>query len=247
MEPEPPAQFECERCGKRYRWKAELAGRKVKCPCGQVMIAPQAAPTESELYDLVDTPHTAPSAAVQPGVTPLPVSPVISYARQETIGESAVDRYFPDRVKDLYMPLALIAGGTIVEASLALFSRTGTVAGAMLGVGVYMICNTIIMLLTVMAVAKIRGINFGPYVTAIVKLCGISIGPGAAGSLASVALAWLPLGRILGWLAGFALYFAMIGALFDLDQSDTWCVVLSVFFARLLVGIVVVAVVLNAI
>lgn len=35
-------QFVCEGCGRSYRWKPELAGRKVKCKCGQVMIAPKA-------------------------------------------------------------------------------------------------------------------------------------------------------------------------------------------------------------
>jgi hypothetical protein len=27
----------CEECGKTYRWKEELAGRKVRCKCGEVM------------------------------------------------------------------------------------------------------------------------------------------------------------------------------------------------------------------
>jgi hypothetical protein len=35
------ARFPCPACGKSYRWKPELAGRKVKCTCGHVMIAPK--------------------------------------------------------------------------------------------------------------------------------------------------------------------------------------------------------------
>lgn len=51
-------QFLCQGCGRSYRWKPELSGRKVKCKCGQVMTAPEAfAPAmveveEEELYSL---------------------------------------------------------------------------------------------------------------------------------------------------------------------------------------------------
>jgi len=31
----------CDGCGKKYKWKAELAGKKVKCKCGHVMTIPQ--------------------------------------------------------------------------------------------------------------------------------------------------------------------------------------------------------------
>src|SRR5262245_19522245 len=34
------AKFSCQSCGAKYRWKPELAGRKVKCKCGAVMTAP---------------------------------------------------------------------------------------------------------------------------------------------------------------------------------------------------------------
>jgi hypothetical protein len=38
------AKFACGSCGAKYTWKAELAGRKVQCRCGQVMIAPEVPP-----------------------------------------------------------------------------------------------------------------------------------------------------------------------------------------------------------
>lgn len=34
----------CEQCGKRYRWKPELAGRRAKCACGHVIDMPAAPP-----------------------------------------------------------------------------------------------------------------------------------------------------------------------------------------------------------
>jgi DNA-directed RNA polymerase subunit RPC12/RpoP len=30
--------FSCDECGKTYRWKQELAGRKVRCKCGERLI-----------------------------------------------------------------------------------------------------------------------------------------------------------------------------------------------------------------
>ncbi|CAN5440464.1 hypothetical protein BH09PLA1_BH09PLA1_35990 [soil metagenome] len=51
------ARFTCEGCGKQYRWKSQLAGRRVKCAkCGTIMTAPQNPPGDDhddELYDLV--------------------------------------------------------------------------------------------------------------------------------------------------------------------------------------------------
>lgn len=35
----------CPECDKRYRWKAELAGKKVRCACGAVMVMPDSDPT----------------------------------------------------------------------------------------------------------------------------------------------------------------------------------------------------------
>ncbi|HWB52618.1 MAG TPA: hypothetical protein VG722_00430, partial [Tepidisphaeraceae bacterium] len=53
------AMFACIGCGRSYRWKEELAGRRVKCKCGQLMECPSAppeVPTEEEdgLYAFAD-------------------------------------------------------------------------------------------------------------------------------------------------------------------------------------------------
>ena len=41
METVDQAKFSCQACGKSYKWKPELAGKKVKFKCGAVMLAPQ--------------------------------------------------------------------------------------------------------------------------------------------------------------------------------------------------------------
>src|SRR5262249_23500626 len=163
-------------------------GKRVKCVCGQVMTAP--AP--------VQVPSRAIAYATRDVATPDPL----------------LDKYFPDRVKDFWLPLWLIAGGTAVYIVAALLSRNPfvTTSAVLAGLGYRMIVNAAIMLGTCFVVSKIRDISFGPIVTAATKLCAIAIAPDALCVLLGNGL--------IGWLADLVLYFALIGALFDLDQSD---------------------------
>lgn len=59
------ARFSCPACSKSYRWKTEIAGRKVKCNCGHVMLAPRdvAAQVEDDLIPLADENSAAHSVA----------------------------------------------------------------------------------------------------------------------------------------------------------------------------------------
>ncbi|MEX0885655.1 MAG: hypothetical protein WD009_04370 [Phycisphaeraceae bacterium] len=41
-------RISCPHCGKHYRWKAELAGKKVTCKCGQKMRLPSESGGEAE-------------------------------------------------------------------------------------------------------------------------------------------------------------------------------------------------------
>jgi len=41
-------KFSCGKCGKSYKWKPEIAGKKVKCKCGQIMAAPAEEPIAAE-------------------------------------------------------------------------------------------------------------------------------------------------------------------------------------------------------
>ena len=52
------ATFGCTACGKQYGWKQELAGRKVRCKCGEVMVAPSEPPSapEADTYGFADDP-----------------------------------------------------------------------------------------------------------------------------------------------------------------------------------------------
>jgi DNA-directed RNA polymerase subunit RPC12/RpoP len=47
-------QVHCATCGKRFRYKPELAGRTVKCPCGAAILVPRPRPTVVEDGDEPD-------------------------------------------------------------------------------------------------------------------------------------------------------------------------------------------------
>lgn len=42
-------KFSCDSCGKSYSWKPELAGKRVKCKCGQPLRVPQSDPAADSL------------------------------------------------------------------------------------------------------------------------------------------------------------------------------------------------------
>src|SRR5437588_9532478 len=98
-----PAQFTCHACGRTFVWKPQLAGRTAKCRCGSMIMVPSSPlPDDSNLYAMVADDPPPPQVVSKPIVKP------IDYARTSTAAPSRVDVYFPDRVKDLYLPLALI-------------------------------------------------------------------------------------------------------------------------------------------
>src|SRR4051812_7817741 len=72
-------QFSCSGCGKSYAWKPEIAGKRVKCKCGERLSVPATDPAEAEaepmpegfddLMALADgAPVSEPSYAPEPAV-----------------------------------------------------------------------------------------------------------------------------------------------------------------------------------
>src|SRR5687767_12957477 len=85
-------KFSCASCGREFRWKPELAGKKAKCKCGAVVavptVAPSAAPApaavEHDPFDMAGEPE--PVAAPPQFRSPPPVAapaPVMSGPPQQ--------------------------------------------------------------------------------------------------------------------------------------------------------------------
>src|SRR5688572_18506605 len=110
------AQFACEICGRKYRWKPALAGRKVKCACGEEMLCPPVAPADGD--DLYDVVQPEPQPAVN--APPPPIAQVPLQYQTPQVAAQSPDRFFPDKTIDFHLPLALLAGGTLIEVAAAL-------------------------------------------------------------------------------------------------------------------------------
>src|SRR5207248_3727576 len=103
------SQFQCDQCGRRFRWSAAAAGRRVRCPCGAAVTCPADDPS-SDMYDLTaaDAPAkttpiaaTTPAAAAQPQTQP-PAPIALAYRNAKT--EPSRGKAEPETIKNLYMP-----------------------------------------------------------------------------------------------------------------------------------------------
>ena len=176
---------------------------------------------EEDVYDLASDPP------------PRPVIPVAEVAPAKAIGyrtaplNTAAE---PEVVRNLYMPLWLLGGGVAVEVIAVLLRRPD--ARAVFAIGANVIVGTALMMGGILIAARLRGIDLGRFWNAAFKLAAISIAPAAAVTLITPMLRFVPLGGLLGFAVQFVLYFALLGALFDLDQSDTWYCILVIFLVQ---------------
>jgi hypothetical protein len=184
-----------------------------------------------ELYDLAENAPMKPEKIARADVVKRPA--VLPY-RSASVQAGA--KAEPEKIKNLYMPLWLLGGGIVIEIVAALFKREKFEI-ALMGVGIEIIVGTVFMLAGVLVAAKFRGIEIGSFWTAVFKLSAISVAPSAGTALVHPILMILPLGWVLGFILEFVLYFALLGALFDLDESDTWYCVCVIFIIHVAVYI----------
>jgi hypothetical protein len=233
---EAVAQFACEICGRKYKWKPALAGRKVKCACGEEIVCPAVAPADGdELYDFAEPQRPAPRAATAPSAPAAkPHAAPLQYQSPRTAAQTT-DEYFPDKTIDFHLPLALIVGGTVIEVAAALVYGYRSPAGFtphLTQLGLHLVVGTATMLVGVLIAARFRGIELGKLPTAVMKLAAVCIAPGAAVTLLIPAFAVIPFGWILALIGQFILYFALLGTLLKLDESDTWYCVCVIFIVN---------------
>lgn len=200
---------------------------------------------DDDLYDLADeapakASHAAPVQAGAGADVPqraIPVRP-IAYKSPSAIGTSPEERAFAEPVKDLYAPLGLIGGGLLIEA-VGLWFRSDPFhpfINEMRSMGLRLCISTTLMLFAIGLAARLRHFTLGKLPIAIMKLCAISIAPGAFMTLLWPVVVLIPiLGGLAVWIVGFCLYFALIGLFFDLDQDDTWYCVCLIFLVNVTV------------
>jgi RsiW-degrading membrane proteinase PrsW (M82 family) len=68
--------FTCDQCGKSFRVKDELAGKKAKCKCGHLLLVPQASQeSEEDIFAIKEDPAQAPAPRRARPVAPVAIAP----------------------------------------------------------------------------------------------------------------------------------------------------------------------------
>jgi hypothetical protein len=244
-------RFSCEACGKTYRWKEELAGRRVKCKCGHVMTAPQTPPTPpDDLYEMAPEPEkprpmrpatmAAPAAAAS--LRPAKSSSVLQYRTPPKADRNTAAVIEAQPIKNLYAPIALVVIGTIIEFALVMAGTQnrliGFAAAAMI-VGVLMVLNVTTMLIGILIAAKIGDMGFGHPLHALLKLSAIAISVPAIYDLFS----YITHVSYVGWVLSLIAYWTLFMWLFSLEWTEARIVVIIIWVlniakAALLIGLV---------
>jgi hypothetical protein len=214
--------FACEACGKRFPWKAELAGKKARCKCGAVLHVPAGAPRAGEdLDDLYALAEPAPGAAATRGVVAAraavaatPAAPAAHgapvYAKKSRVGleyDSGVgkkkDRFSEEAMthkpRDVYVPWALLWAGFIATAAWAAVRHDlsfGQLTVFWLIVEATVAVKTGIIVGLAILIAPRLGIGLGLLRPAILKLAAIIV-------VSDAVMLWMDTFMPGRWSSGF--------------------------------------------
>jgi hypothetical protein len=240
------ARVLCPKCGKRHKWRAELAGRKAKCPCGAVVTMPAempaaeapvvAAPTPAEPVVVEAAAEPAPNNAAAPISKPPPKQLGGLYAQALGGKTSKVQSALAQRedevqlspFKERNLPLLILIVGMIGHVALwQAFMREHLYA---LGLSLAMVAVQAIVFVplalgAVMSVAKLMDLGLGELKPALFKLACITLGAGAVADVLFVA--FMAYSDFDSWsiAVGFIIYMILVGAplmaLFELELHET--------------------------
>lgn len=246
--------FSCDGCGRTYAWKESLAGKRVKCKCGQAISVPNA-PPEPEfdadaLYALADAEREAAANApsqhrIVERPAPVKAAPAsngpsiprgaaaLGYQRGATAREIERGNSTIDMPRDLYVPLTLfIVGLGVYVAYYAVHYqlRSSAIAGVIFGLFIMTMFKAALLVGFALVVANPLGVSFGGIWSAILKLAAIAV-------FSDGITTWVDAGveKISGGTSAFAgmlsfpvalaIYWTLLIYLFSMDPGDSWMVV----------------------
>jgi hypothetical protein len=265
-------KFACDGCGRSYTWKPELAGKRAKCKCGQVLNVPQelpqaGKPQEEDLYDFADGPsHPSPRANPVANV-PIAAAPIaaktaaralpLGYQRGPTAREKdlASSSTFIDKKRDIYIPCTLLGIGLFLSIGYYILHYQlgpGPLLFTSIGLLVMTILETGILLGFAFTVAGPLGVSFGSIHTAILKFAAIILFCDGVTTWLDGLLAHYGGGGFFGFgVFGFpvalAIYWILFINLFSMDPGDSWLVVVLLSVLYRIVRLVLFILILRAI
>lgn len=248
MPVETHAPILCPSCGKQFRWKPEMAGKRAKCKCGSVIAIPAEpnparSSAEQDEYDIAPAPAEAakPQAAPvhaeqQPGLSLAAAAAVLQRLGRTTAevprakerlmddGPGVEEAFRPSIVRDFVLPAILIAAGialAFVEAMRTGQTPAATVVAALPIVAIKLVIGVGLVLGGMfLAVVAAEVCFIGPLWLTAFKLTAVAIGVASVYGLLTHALGESA-GAAAGTFAAIALYALFYWLLMRLDVKDT--------------------------
>lgn len=202
---------------------------------------------DSELYDLAPEKVAPPRRPPITSNVPLINSPVapddVVFGTKKLNYHGAQSRksgtFDEEKLKNLYAPLWILGGGMVVLLLAAWLQPFVPIERLLPFLAKQIGATETLVFVGIAATATFRRIKLGPPAIVLLKLSAISVGLCAVSDVFDLPLAFLPGGGLMRSIGEFALSFALIGVLFDLDESDTWYCVAIIFVASVAVGILI--------
>jgi hypothetical protein len=187
-------KYACTGCSRTFTWKKEVAGKRGKCKCGQVITVPLHPPQDEpadDLYALAELSSDARTAAVDPAPILVPAAavaqaasaPPLEYHRPEkaarTPRSERVDPYtgeFYDPFRDYISPAILLAAGFV---GLALYMMQKMGSGPLVGLAISIafgfmlvvtLIKTVVLTFAAFPLATYCDVSVGLLRTAVLKI-----------------------------------------------------------------------------
>jgi len=174
--------FSCAACGRKFKWKLAIAGKRLRCPCGEELNVPIA--EEPGLVAVAVAPSRGRRIVAQPKT--------VAYGTSNRSKEEARFAFMnlTDPWRDLYVPVAIYLIGFMAALLwIGAESHAGTTGliAMSLGAGALTLIKTAVLICLALLLAPPMGISFGLFWPAILKFAAIII-------LTDAALLWLDAG-----------------------------------------------------
>jgi hypothetical protein len=254
----------CDACGKKYKWNDKLAGKKVKCACGQIIavavrtVEVQAAvEVEDDLYALaadaekkrsaaeavaVAAPPSAPVAPndVTPGLKSAGVEdPFIAKGiyRRKGLTEEPKKEYTVSPLRDYILPPVFLVIGVILCFVEAMHHKGNnyTLAQVLPLTIPTIIANLVLVVAGTFLASAMAGVAFPDKpAITVLKICAVALAPGAIGGILDPIIGGIN-GNIVGSLAAVGLSFGLFALLFRIAAAEMVACVMVIWIIRITV------------
>jgi len=190
--------FQCPNCGQQRVWMQRLAGQRVRCACGTMVVVPAEPGGAVAVAGAAKVP-----AAGRGGAVP--------YA-SKTGSEKPVSPY-----AHLLWPATFAAAGLVLMIVYYALAMPLSFPMAMLAMCIRLVIDFVMLFAGCLLAMKLLDMALGEPVEAIIKLLGVALLPAAVESLIGH---FVPGGFLLGWSISIGLYGALLMWFFSLNGKE---------------------------